>query len=159
MSDRESGAQMNPSKERWTTETKPLLKEIRRLVRLSDLSQRQVEKQAGFSKGYLSQLLGQNLDLKVWHVFAILNVLDVEPRAFYARVFPGRTGKPASLVDFQASSEPVPDDLDRLLGRLYRDKADSIEHLRLRMERVEDALGQLESRGLLHFDRGREPED
>ena len=154
---------MSPSKESWSEQVKPLLDEIRRLVRLSDLSQRQVEKMAGFSKGYLSQLLGRNLDLKLWHVLAVLSALDVEPGDFFARAFPRRrssaTSKPGSLIEFAERSEPISDDMDRWVGRLYRDKTEALEHLHQRLERCEDALGRLQERGLVVFDRADRGED
>ena len=69
---------------------KPILEELRLMIRRSELSQRQVEEAAGFSRGYLSQLLAQNLDLKVWHLLAILDIFGEAPGDFFRRVRPGR---------------------------------------------------------------------
>lgn len=152
---------MSPSKQLWTVEVQPLLEEIRRLVRFSDLSQRQVEKRAGFSKGYLSQLLGQNLDLKVRHVLAILNALELEPGEFFARVFrkPASGGIPPSLAGFGEQSEPLTEEMDRWVGRIYRDKSETLDQLRRRLDRCEAAVSQLEERGLVLFDVAESSED
>ena len=152
---------MSPTKQLWTVEVQPLLGEIRRLVRLSDLSQRQVEKLAGFSKGYLSQLLGQNLDLKVRHVLAILNALDEDPGEFFSRVYrrPAAGGVPPALADFGSRSEPLTEDMDRWVGRIYREKSEILEQLRRRLDRCEAAVDQLERRGLVLFDVAETSED
>lgn len=152
---------MSSSKKPWTTETRSILDELRRLIRLSDFSQRQVEMQAGFSKGYLSQLLGQNLDLKVHHVLSILNVLDIEPSEFFTRIFKkgATSGKPASLSHFAHQSDGLSEDLERWLGRIYRDKTQAIEQIRQRLDRCEDAVSQLEERGIVRFEKTRNQQD
>ena len=149
------GPKYRTLKDQWKAETRPLLDEIRRLVRFSDISQRDVEKGAGFSKGYLSQLLGQNLDLKMWHILAILKVLDVDSGHYFQRVFgppPETSSKPRSLEKFERLSQPISEDLDRQLGELYRDRADTLDSLRHRLGKCEDALSQLADQGLLRFE-------
>ncbi len=130
---------------RWKSETGPALEEIRRLVQASGLSQREVEERAGFSKGYLSQLLARNLDLKVWHVLALLDALEHSPGEFFGRVYPA-TRFPA-LERFQESSRPLSREMDEVLGRLYRFGVESLDEFRGRLTRCERAVTQLEDRG------------
>jgi transcriptional regulator with XRE-family HTH domain len=60
---------------------------LREAIRRGKTSQRQVERALGQGKGYLSQLLGGNVDLKLKHVFAILAVLGVEPEEFFLELY------------------------------------------------------------------------
>ena len=133
--------------ERWTTETAPALEEIRRLVQASEISQRKVEQRAGFSRGYLSQLLARNLDLKMWHVLAILDALGHNPGEFFSRLYPG-TRFPA-LERFQRTSKPLSEEMDETLGRLYKFGVESLNELRDRLSRCERAVSKLEAMGLL----------
>jgi transcriptional regulator with XRE-family HTH domain len=129
-------------------EIQVLVQELRRIIKRSDFSQRRVEDQAGFSRGYLSQLLSSNLDLKVWHVLAILEVFGISPAEFFERVYPNRKNK--SAVDqFVRSSGPMMTDLDHAFGSLYRASIDTFSELGFRLERCERALAELESRGVL----------
>jgi len=129
-------------------EIRLVLQELRRMIKRSEFSQRQVEELAGFSKGYLSQLLARNLDLKVWHVLAILDVFQIGPSEFFERLYPG-AGRAAALESFADRSEPLADDLDKALSNLYRIGVDSIADLRERLERCERAVAELESKGLV----------
>lgn len=129
-------------------EIRLVLSELRRMIKRSEYSQREVEDLAGFSKGYLSQLLARNLDLKVWHVLAILDVFKVGPSEFFERLYPG-AGRAAALEGFTERSEPLVDDLDKALSTLYRVGAESLGQLRERLERCERAVAELEEKGLL----------
>lgn len=120
--------------------TRPLLEELRRMIKRSEYSQRRIEELAGFSKGYLSQLLAQNLDIKVWHVLAILEVFDMPPGDLFARVYPEDGDAPSSAHD-----DP--------LARLLRGGVQSLQHLRQRLELCEDAVSQLEGHGLVELGR------
>lgn len=129
-------------------EIRLVLHELRRMIKRSEYSQRQVEELAGFSKGYLSQLLARNLDLKVWHVLAILDVFQVGPSEFFERLYPG-AGRAAALESFSERSEPLVDDLDKALSTLYRVGVESLGQLRERLEACERAVAELEEKGLL----------
>ncbi|MDA8017193.1 MAG: helix-turn-helix domain-containing protein [Thermoanaerobaculia bacterium] len=136
------------------TEIVPVLEAIRTMIRRSDLSQRMVEKQAGFSKGYLSQLLAHNLDLKVWHILAILDVFDVQPADFFEDVFPRpkrMTLGGQALEEFIHGAEPLPEDIETSINQLYRLGVDSLTELRMRLGRCEKAVDQLEARGIVHL--------
>lgn len=129
-------------------EIKLVLQELRRMIKRSEYSQRQVEEMAGFSKGYLSQLLARNLDLKVWHVLAILDVFKMSPSDFFERLYPGAS-RAAALESFTDRSEPLADDLDKAITNLYRAGSESLSRLRERLERCEQAVAELEEKGLL----------
>lgn len=135
-------------------EVVPVLEAIRTMIRRSDLSQRQVEEEAGFSKGYLSQLLAHNLDLKMWHVLAILEVFDIEPADFFEDVFPRPkrvTLGGTALENFVDSSEPLPGDVEAAINQLYRMGVESLQELRMRLGRCEKAVDQLEAHGVVHL--------
>ena len=128
-------------------ETIRVLKEIRAVITSSGSSQRKVETRAGFSKGYLSQLLAQNLDLKYWHVIAILRALDHSPDHFFARLYPER--RPSALEHFRTRSQPLSQELDAELSRLYGSGIRSLRSLRERLESCEKAIADLETSGVL----------
>ncbi|MEM6794104.1 MAG: hypothetical protein AAF725_08975 [Acidobacteriota bacterium] len=121
------------------------------MIKRSEYSQRQVENMAGFSRGYLSQLLAQNLDLKVWHLLAILDLFDESPTDFFARLWPRDPGSARgdSLRRFAESSAPPGDEIVESLERLYRVSVDSLGRLRERLERYDGALEELEAKGLV----------
>ncbi|MEM1181909.1 MAG: helix-turn-helix transcriptional regulator [Acidobacteriota bacterium] len=131
------------------SDVKPILEALRQMIRRSELSQRQVEEAAGFSRGYLSQLLAQNLDLKVWHLMKILEIFGEHPGDFFHRLHTSRRSTPDALADFAARSAPAGDSLAASFDHLYRVGLDSLASLRQRLERMEGAVEQLESRGLI----------
>lgn len=129
-------------------DVKPILEELRLMIRRSELSQRQVEEAAGFSRGYLSQLLAQNLDLKVWHLLAILDIFGEHPGEFFDRVRPGLR-RPDPLAAFASRPAPAGDELTASIDRLYHVSIDSLAQLRRRLERIDGAMEELEAQGLI----------
>lgn len=129
-------------------DVKPILEELRAMIRRSELSQRQVEEAAGFSRGYLSQLLAQNLDLKVWHLLAILELFEEHPGDFFHRLLPG-AARPEPLANFAARSAPPGDELLTSIDRLYRVGVESLADLRRRLERLDGVVDQLEASGVV----------
>lgn len=125
-----------------------ILEEIRLRIEGSELSLRKVEAGAGFSRGYLSQLLARNLDLKVRHLLAILDVLGIQPAEFFASLYPV---PPRAVLEVLAerramSSRSTPDGpLDDLLQL----GVESFHDLRGRVERCERAVSRLQARGLV----------
>ena len=140
---------------RWKLATVQTLEEIRRLVRRSGLSQRKVEERAGFSKGYLSQLLARNLDLKMWHVLAILDALELNPGLFFLRVYPATRFR--ALESFQRASKPLSQELDEVLVRLYSYGAESLDEFRQRLGRCEQKLEEMGPDGRRGRRRAEEP--
>jgi transcriptional regulator with XRE-family HTH domain len=53
------------------------------------LTLRWVERQLGMGGGYLGQLLRGNVDLKVKHLLAVLEVIGVEPEEFFSSLYGG----------------------------------------------------------------------
>ena len=113
------------------------------MIERSQLSQRRVEEKVGFSRGYLSQLLAENLDLKVWHVLAVLEVFDLHPGEFFLKLYPVRR-RPAGRPPAAA---PSGEEIDEVLERLYSLGAESLSRLRLRLVRCEQAVADLEGTG------------
>ncbi len=126
------------------------------MVKDSELSQRTVEDRAGFSRGYLSQLLARNIDLKLWHVLAILDVFDRNPGEFFSSVYPG-AHHPA-LEQFRTRSQPLTPEMDDVLVQLYKFGVESLDDLRQRLTRCEQAVSQLEALGYLDEPPAPKPE-
>lgn len=122
-----------------------VLEQIRLLLRRLDVSQRQVEQQAGFSRGYLSQLFARNMQLKYWQVIAILRVLDYSPRRFFAELYPEPYD--SALEIFRRRSPPLTEELADSLEKLYPEGLPSVYELQLRVERCETAISELQRRG------------
>lgn len=59
-------------------------------IRKSERSRRSIERDLGWSQGYLGSILRRRIALKVWHVFAISRVLKLEPLSFFLIVAPPR---------------------------------------------------------------------
>lgn len=133
--------------DRWRTATQPVVEEIRRMVGSSGLSHRVVETRAGFSRGYLSQLLSGRRDLKIRHVLAILGAIDRLPGELFGRVYPER--RFPALSHFQETSSPLSEETGELLERLYGSGVESLNELRRRLARCERAVTELEDLGLV----------
>lgn len=98
------------------------------VIRASGLTRQGVEKELGWSSGYLSKLLGGQVELRPRHILAVLAVAKMEPADFFSIVFPKRRRNPSGIdqaVRAHLRLEPLPesaDDLDasvrRILSRL-----------------------------------------
>jgi transcriptional regulator with XRE-family HTH domain len=73
-------------------ETRPdvdqLAHHLRLWIQARRVTLQAVEKELGMGVGYLGQLLRGNLDLKVKHVLAVLEVIGVEPAEFFSSLYP-----------------------------------------------------------------------
>ena len=98
-----------------------LRQELRQQVRGSDMTQRAIEEENGFSHGYLSQVLQGHVTLTARHVFGILMALGIPPDAFFRRLFGDSGG---------GHDGPI-------------------SEIRERMARYDAALKQLEDKGVL----------
>ena len=134
---------MNPK-----DEAQRVLERIRLSIRQAGFSQRKVEELAGFSRGYLSQLLARNLDLKYWHLVAILDVLELSPAHFFGGLYPD-AGPISALHGFRDTSEPLSSEIDHDLNRVYGEGSGAVHELRERLERCERAISELEAKGFL----------
>lgn len=106
---------------------------MRDLVTDSDLGNRAIEARAGFSPGYLAQLLSGNLELKLSHVLAVVTAVGESPARFFRRLHP--VAAASGTVDLAE---------DRDLARVCGFGIESLSRLRRRLERFEDALGGLD---------------
>lgn len=137
------------SRDDFRKQIRKALEEMRRLVKAAGASQRQVEERAGFSKGYLSQLLAGKVDLKMWHVLAFLDAVGGDPRDYFHRAFPGARRRFPALERFRRTSRPLSAETDEILGELYGAGVETLDELRDRLSRCEQAVSELAEKGLL----------
>lgn len=57
-------------------------------IRVAGRSRLSLERQMGLSSGYLSKILGGTVELRMRHVFMILDALEVDPGDFFPVAFP-----------------------------------------------------------------------
>lgn len=62
---------------------------LKRAIRSSGLSQKDVDRQIGVQPGYLSQVMIGRLDLKVKHLLRALQAIQVDPNGFFSLAFAG----------------------------------------------------------------------
>lgn len=99
-----------------------MLERLRHLVRASGRTQRSIELENGFQRGYLSQVLKGNITLTVRHLLGILGSLQVAASSFFSRLEQG---------DGDPSGAPL------------------LLEIRERMARYDAAFEQLVERGLI----------
>lgn len=68
---------------------------LRSAVRMSQLSNREVERRLGWSSGYLSRLFAQDMALKIEHVLNICTAIGLPPGEIFRAVFPRKPGEAA----------------------------------------------------------------
>lgn len=66
-----------------------LAQHLRLCIQAKRLSLRAVERELGMGVGYLGQLIGGNVDLKLKHLIAVLDVLAIEPEEFFTSFYRG----------------------------------------------------------------------
>lgn len=135
-----------PADERsWTL---LVLERVRLLLFLSDSTQRQVEIRAGFSRGYLSQLLAGTVEIKYWQLLAILDAMGIRPADFFGELFPRRHPALAELDELRHRRGHGSLSLE--LVRLYAFGIESIVDFFERLERCEAAIDELVDLGVLN---------
>lgn len=125
-----------------------ILERVRLRLHRSRLTQREVEKRVGFSRGYLSQLLAGTVELKYWQLLAILHALEIEPSEFFAELFPRHRHPALEALDDdgrQVQANP----LSRELARLFAFGIESVLDFYERLVRCEEALDELAALGVL----------
>lgn len=65
-------------------------------VRVAGRSRLSLEREMELSSGYLSKILGGTVELRMRHVFMILDALNVDPAVFFRVAFPQRQSSPVS---------------------------------------------------------------
>lgn len=110
---------------------------LKRAIRSSGSSQKEVDRQIGVQPGYLSQVMIGRLDLKLKHLLRALQAIDVDAAGFFNLAFPGGAGgsmegpsgsdvlnllpsavaRPASPRPGRATSAVADDEFERLVAR------------------------------------------
>ena len=86
---------MNPE---TNAEILRILDLLRTLIRILGLSNREIERRAGFSPSYLSRLFGNYLELKYEHVLEISRALGITPREFFELAYPDSAETPTESM-------------------------------------------------------------
>lgn len=71
---------------------------LRTLIRILGLSNREIERRAGFSPSYLSRLFGNYLELKYEHILEIGRALGITPREFFELAYPDSGEAPSESM-------------------------------------------------------------
>lgn len=79
---------------------------LRNKIRERGFTQLEVQEALGWGRSYISQLLTKQKSLRIEQVLLILNVIGVDPGAFFSELyhFPG-TGGPEGSRSYQASAQ------------------------------------------------------
>ncbi|MFN7960180.1 MAG: helix-turn-helix transcriptional regulator [Thermoanaerobaculia bacterium] len=81
---------------------------LKRAIRSSGYSQKDVDRQIGVKPGYLSQVMIGRLDLKVKHLLRALDAIQVDPAGFFGLAFPPDRSRPSSNADLLGMLPPGP---------------------------------------------------
>jgi hypothetical protein len=65
------------------TEIRRLTRLLEALVRVKKVPVREIERRLGYAGGTMNRIFGGKIELKVRHILSVLEVLDVEPTAFF----------------------------------------------------------------------------
>lgn len=128
-----------------------VLDRLRWRIQCSSLTQRTLERQLGFSKGYLSQVLRGHVDLKINHLLSLLEALEVEVASFFSEVSEEPAAPPARPEAPPPALPPGPRperDIGSLV-RLYGVGLQSLDDFERRLGRCERALAEARVQGLL----------
>jgi transcriptional regulator with XRE-family HTH domain len=66
---------------------------LKRAIRSSGSSQKEVDRKIGVQPGYLSQVMIGRLDLKLKHLLRALEAIEVDPAGFFSLAFPVERGE------------------------------------------------------------------
>lgn len=84
-----------------------ILRLLQGAIRAAGHTQTEVDEKIGRRRGYLSHVFQRRVDLKLHDLLRALQVLEVEPRAFFHAAFSGRGGEQPALEDLMhLVSEP-----------------------------------------------------
>jgi transcriptional regulator with XRE-family HTH domain len=71
---------------------------LKHVIRAAGISAREIERRLGMSGGYVSRLTSGRLEVKVSHLFDILDALGLQPAEFFVIAFPLRQGERSPLM-------------------------------------------------------------
>lgn len=86
---------MNPE---TNAEILRILDLLKTLIRILGLSNREIERRAGFSPSYLSRLFGNYLELKYEHILEISRALGITAREFFELAYPDNADAPTESM-------------------------------------------------------------
>lgn len=72
---------------RYESEVRRVVDLLAYAVRRKGVTRRSIEEKMGVSRGYLSELLSGEIDLRLSQILMILEALEVHPRDFYRIVY------------------------------------------------------------------------
>lgn len=121
----------------FRAETHRTLGRLRDLIEDADLRHRDIEERAGWSPGYVSQLLGGHVELRLSHLEPLLKALDIDPARFFREMFPRQAPSRASTPGKRKVSrlKVNPDVVE-----IYDFGIESLRGLHLRMDECEKAI-------------------
>ena len=71
---------------------------LKMVIRAADRTGKEIEKELEMSPGYLSRLLGGGIELKVSHIFNILELAGMPPHELFRAAFPPTTREPSPVL-------------------------------------------------------------
>lgn len=86
-----------------------ILSLLKRAIRSSGSSQKEVDRQIGVQPGYLSQVMIGRLDLKLKHLLRVLDAIHVDPAGFFQLAFAEEGGGPSLGGDVLLLVPPAQD--------------------------------------------------
>jgi len=103
-----------PSKGGIDPDTQRMIEGLSATLRAAKIPRRALERQLGWSAGYVSRVLNGPIELKASHLFAILRAIGKPPAEFFRETFPPHTllARPQAVA------------LERLAPHLDRAEAD-----------------------------------
>jgi hypothetical protein len=87
---------------------------LRTAIRLRRVPFRHVERELGLGAGYLTRILGGQVQLRVSHVLAVCLVIGLPPGEFFATLFPPEADSGAQQLDPIRLLQKAQTDLARL---------------------------------------------
>lgn len=90
-------ATLLPGMDNTESEVARLRELLRQAIRVSNVTNREIERRLGMSQGSLSRLLAGGIELKVQHILDILAILGLHPGTFFEVAYPDSPKDHSSL--------------------------------------------------------------
>ncbi len=81
---------------------------LRSKIQRAGTTQLEVQRRLGWGASYLSQLMCKNKALRFEQLFAVLNVLEIEPEEFFGELYPWAPTPPRSRTGVEPPAGPTP---------------------------------------------------
>ena len=127
----------NPQREMAASrnEVKRIIDALRTSIRLSGVSHRQIERELSMSTGYLTRILAGQVQLKLFHVVAICNIIRCPLGDFFTALF-RPTAAPTRLSRGLAQLHAAPGQSSDLTS-LFQSLHDGLDQLEASMKSTE----------------------